>query len=438
MIKPIRSVLLKFTLCCLLAVWWGSNDVQAQEKTAVQAEDLAIRIDVNDIDGVLYNTRMVQTFMDIKNKTGHKMPLQIAWSIMTDDWKPLKQVGINATVDAGNTLQAYCPLFDYPGPGFYRIAATVTAQSGKIYTASIVIGVEPEKITSQLTPQPDFDAFWANSLRELAAVPPSYKVTPQKRGAHAKTNLYKVEMTSFGGLVVRGWLEVPKKRGVYPVLLRVPGYEGNMEPIDQYDDLIVFSFNPRDHGDSDNTGERSYAMWTRGMEAKESYFYRGLYLDCIRAVDYLISRKDVDDSRIAIWGGSQGGGLSFATAALDQRIDLCIADIPFLSDWQKYFEVTHWGEIDLWFAAHPTQTWLSMLHTLSYFDTMNMASKINCRVIMGIGLQDDVCPPATSFATYNRIKSPKSYTIYKNSVHNQPESHYADRFELLRKAFEMR
>jgi len=274
-------------------------------------------------------------------------------------------------------------------------------------------------------------------LKELEAITPEYKVIPQKRDGNTKTNLFKVEMTSFGGLTVRGWLEVPKKKGIYPALLRVPGYQQNMKPIDKYDDLIVLSFNTRDHGESDNTGERSYAMWVRGLDTKENYYYRGIYLDCIRAVDFLMSRKDVDTNRIAIWGGSQGGGLSFATAALDQRIDLCISDIPFLCEWQKYFEITHWDEIDTWFEKHPEQTWQSMLQALSYFDTKNMAKRITCPVIMGIGLQDNVCPPATSFVTYNYINSPKEYTIYKDETHSQPESHYKNRFLMLKKMFNM-
>ncbi len=209
------------------------------------------------------------------------------------------------------------------------------------------------------------------------------------------------------------------------------------KPLDKYDDMIVFSFNTRDHGESDNSGDRSYDMWIRGMESKERYFYRGLFLDCIRALDYLESRTDVDTDRIAIWGGSQGGGLSFAISALDPRIALCIADIPYMCDYTRYFAITHWDEVDDWFAEHPTHTWQLMYHTLSYFDTKYMAHHIKCPVIMGIGLQDDVCPPSTSFMTYNLIDSKKEYSVYKTEKHSQPSSHYESRFLKIRKIFNM-
>lgn len=135
--------------------------------------------------------------------------------------------------------------------------------------------------------------------------------------------------------------------------------------------------------------------------------------------------------------GSKGGGLSFAAAALDQRIDLCIADIPFLCDWKKYFEVTHWNELDDWFAQHPDANWTSVLNTLVYYDTKNLALNISCPVIMGISLQDDVCPPVTSFVTYHYIRSKKEFTIYKKEGHHQPETHYQDRFLKLSKIFRM-
>lgn len=398
---------------------------------------LTVSLNVNDSDGVIYNDRSIPTFLEIQNHTDDTLTFIIEWLIETDDQRPLKQVSVSSKVKGHAIVKAFCPLFIFPGPGFFKITGTLTLQAGEQYKASKVIGVDPEKITAQLNPQADFLNFWTTSLKELESVAPEFKVIPVERNGKTRSNLFKVEMKSFGGLIVRGWLEEPKKPGKYPALIRVPGYTGNMEPIDKYDDLIVLSFNPRDHGESDNSGERSYAMWVRGMESKENYFYRGLYLDCIRAVDFIMTRNDVDRNRIAIWGGSQGGGLSFATAALDKRINLCIADIPFLCDWQKYFEVTHWDEMDDWFAQHPTATWTSVLKTLSYYDTKNMAGKITCPVIMDIGLQDDVCPPATSFATYNLIRSKKEYSIYKNEGHHQPDGHYENRFLRLRKIFKM-
>ena len=243
-------------------------------------------------------------------------------------------------------------------------------------------------------------------------------------------------MRSFGDIRVRGWYEVPKSKGPHPVILRVPGYGGNMKPIARFKDMIVFSFNPRGHGNSqeDIKGKPSN-YWIRGLDDKEGYYYQGAYLDCVRAVDFLCSRKEVDPERIAVAGGSQGGGLSLSTAALDSRISLCAPHIPFLTNWDLYFKTSHWPEMDKWIEAKESRTWQSTLKTMSYFDTMNMAPWIECPVFMGVGLQDAICPPVTCFAVYNRVKGKKEYRVYPHAKHHVDKAHHPLVFNWMRKHF---
>ncbi len=426
--------LIKLLLTMTLLVCWSSAIYAAETSSN---KSLKLGMDFNDSDGMLYNERVIQTYVEIQNTTQDTVQMQIRWKIETDTWRPLMEMNVRFELMPEVTRNAYCPWFELPGPGFFHINATITTENEEKYHASKVVGIDPEKIPVYTDAPDDFDAFWEESLKTLDKIDPKFKITPQERDKQAKTKLYKVEMQSWDGLTMRGWLEVPKKRGKYPALLKVPGYNSNQKPIDIYDDLIVLSFNPRSHGESDDGQDAEIDMWIRGLESEQKYYYRGAYLDCIRAVDFLESRQDVDQDRIAIWGGSQGGGFAFATAALDSRIDLCMADIPWLSDWDNYFAITHWSEIGDWFASNPSQNWESMLNTLSYFDTKNMADRIDCPVIMGIGLQDGVCPPSTSFATYNLVKSPKEYTIYKHAGHWQPKIHYENRFKWLRDNFNM-
>ncbi|MGL1888134.1 MAG: acetylxylan esterase [Reichenbachiella sp.] len=404
-------------------------------KASAQEKPFSISLNVQDQDGIYHGKNMVQSILKVHNQTNEDIKVTIEWSIATDRWKPLMNRTLAATVKANDSLTRYCPIFLYPEPGFYRVFAKVSSNTGLIQDVQQVIGIDPEQMSYETSANNDFQKFWDSSIAELKQIEPSYKVTAVQREKSAKTDLYKVEMKSFQNLTVRGWLEVPKKKGKYPTLLRVPGYTENMEPIDQYDDMIVFSFNTRDHGESDNTGPRGYDMWVRGMESEYDYYYRGIILDCLQAVDFLSTRDDVDMDRLAVWGGSQGGGLSFWTAALDVRIDLCIADVPYLCDMQNYFEITHWEEVDTWFERNPDQTWQTILNTWTYFDSKNVAKNIQCPVWMGIGLQDDVCPPSTSFATYNLLRVPKKYNVYKSEYHWQPDIHYVNRFRDLREFF---
>ena len=299
----------------------------------------------------------------------------------------------------------------------------------------------PEKVRSELTKESDFDGFWKDSLTELKAIEPDFEVVPQPSRGSESTDVVEVTMRSHGHIHVRGWLEIPRSKGPHPAVIRVPGYGANMKPLgdgSNWKDMVVFSFNPRGHGNSvDEVPGTSEDYWIRGLDDKRTYYYRGAYLDCVRAVDFISSRADVDQTQIAVWGGSQGGGFAFATAALDPRIDFCAADIPFLCDWVNYFKLTHWPEMDKWIADSDTRSWESTLQTLSYFDTMNMADRIRCRTVMGIGLQDAVCPPSTSFAAYNRVAGQKSFRIYRDKGHGLGSSHWNWVWQQMRDAFEL-
>ena len=210
-----------------------------------------------------------------------------------------------------------------------------------------------------------------------------------------------------------------------------------MKPINKWDDIVVFSFNPRGHGNSqDEVPHDPVDYWIRGLEDKNEYYYRGAYLDCIRALDFVASRADVNQDKIAVWGGSQGGGFALTMAALDQRVDLCVTDIPFLCDWVNYFKLTEWPEMNKWIDDREGHTWESTLRTLSYFDTMNLADRIQCPTIMGVGLQDQVCPPTTNFAAFNHIGSKdKKFRIYHDKGHGLGGTHYRWVWEQVRTAF---
>jgi len=365
---------------------------------------------------------------EVKNTSSEKLKGKFRWEVETVAFKAKESKPVSLRI-AGKETETFEYELKMKVPGFVKVSCTV-AESGEEseVTRSKRVGCAPTEVLTELTKEKDFDKFWARSLEELGEVEPNYELIemPQKEGTDVE--LYELVMRSFGGVRVRGWLEVPKSQGPHTALLRVPGYTQNMRPVGDTGGAIVLSFNIRGHGNStDDVPGNPKDFWVRGLDDKEDYYYRGAYLDCVRAVDYLCSRDDVDQDRITIWGGSQGGGLSFATAALDQRIDLCIADIPWLCDWENYLVLagkTDDEEITAWMGAKRSRTRKAVLKTLSYFDTMNLADRIQCPTLMGIGLQDPICPPSTSFATFNRIPAERDYRIYEDSGHGLGGPHY--------------
>jgi cephalosporin-C deacetylase len=325
-------------------------------------------------------------------------------------------------------------------PGFYKASLSLESKMGnKKY--SFNFGYKPEKIVSPPDPQPDFNEFWKKARAELATVDPQYRMIRIDSLCTDTHNVYLVEMRSLGNTLIRGWYQVPVKPGRYPAIMQVPGYSSVMVPsyINYGDDIIGFGLNVRGHGNSTddiNPGFPGYIL--TGLEDKDKYIYRGTYMDCNRGIDFLCSRPEVDISRIAVEGASQGGALTFVTAALNNdRIAVCAPAVPFLSDFRDYFSVAVWpgNEFTDLVENQKKLTWDQVFYTLSYFDIKNLAPMIKAPLIMGVGLTDDVCPPHINFAAYNQVTSEKKYIVYPGSGHGLPESFYRAKMDWIREKF---
>jgi cephalosporin-C deacetylase len=167
---------------------------------------------------------------------------------------------------------------------------------------------------------------------------------------------------------------------------------------------------------------------THNLTDRNTYSYRGFYVDALRAVDFLLSRSEVDGRRIGITGGSQGGALTIVTAALRHEITCAAAGAPYLCGFMDAARLTHsypYEEINDYLRMHPEREDL-VRETLNYFDGINFAPAIQCPIIVSLGLQDDVCPPETGFALFREIGSveKKLYT-YDNCMHDAGSAWHA-------------
>jgi cephalosporin-C deacetylase-like acetyl esterase len=324
-------------------------------------------------------------------------------------------------------------------PGFYDFTATLTGESGTV-RREFSLGVRPESIVSAPSREDDFTDYWRRARRELDAVEPQFRLIRQDDLCTDTREIFLLEMRSLGNILIRGWYMRPVKEGVYPALLHVQGYSSTMSPASLYpgDDMVALALNIRGHGNSRDhldPGFPGYLLHNIGD--KEVYIYRGAYMDCVRAVDFLYSRSEVDTSRVAVLGGSQGGALSFATAALDpERIDLCVPHVPFLSDFPDYFRIASWpgGEV-FRFLEETGISQEEAFHTLSYIDIKNLAPWIQAPVHMAIGLRDRTCPPHINFAAYNQLSVEKRYIVYPEAGHGLPPAYHLLKYQVIREQF---
>jgi cephalosporin-C deacetylase len=235
-------------------------------------------------------------------------------------------------------------------PGFLRCVARVEI-GGKTYRGLATAAFAPERIVPTVTDPPDFDAFWNTGKAALANVPMAARVTAMPALSTAKADVYQVEIASIGSAPdtsskVFGILCEPKAGDRLPAVLYVPG--AGMRPalgmIEACEKGII-TLQIGIHGIPTTYDQAFYADLASGalrgyynynLDDRDRYYYRRVYLGCLRANDFLVSRPRFDGSDLAVYGGSQGGALSIVTAALDSRVKGLVAAYPALADTTGY------------------------------------------------------------------------------------------------------
>lgn len=408
---------------------------------------VTVDIDHGHADGIYPAGSPMDLSATIRNTAFETIKGTVRWQVGSDTWRidqrdSFADVSKPLTLSAGNSHNETLT-FEPLAAGFFQVTCTFARDGEKTpISQSRMRGYAPEKIDRPTDAPKDLRAFWDQTIAELATVAPQYNVAPSPEWSTAHTDCFLVEMRSLGDVRIRAWFEVPKSAGPHPVLLRVPGYTQGMKPAQSIPNMAVLSLNIRGHGNSTDD-EPAYEWWgpgdylLRGLDDPQKFFYRGAIMDCLRGVDFVASRPEIDTKRIGITGGSQGGMLSFTTAALDKRIALCAPDIPFVADSMKGFEMTKWPGSVLrhWLGRDPKNTWEIASATFSYIDPKNLAGWIECPVLMGVGLQDTATPAPTAFAAYNQLRSPKAYRLYPEAGHSTPPEHVEAKMAWIREQF---
>lgn len=273
--------------------------------------------------------------------------------------------------------------------------------------------------TATRTSQKEIDAFWNETRKELAAVPMNVNVTKVKEALPYRK--YKIVLQSLGGVSIVGYLSLPVQgespAKPWPVIVTASGYGGNQQGImlgecqRGYAILQVF---PRGQGPSAEYFKLRGDKLTLELKKPEGAYYQGAYTDVIRMIDYIVTRPDIDSSRIALAATSQGAGISLAVASLDSRVKVVVAHVPFLCNMRLAATMPSLvrGLLDKAKANNDKS-----LHTLDYFDPLNLVSHLHVPVLMSAGGKDHTCPQQTIRSVYKRINSIKELKFYPNLAH---------------------
>ena len=274
---------------------------------------------------------------------------------------------------------------------------------------------------------PDFDDFWAAILAEAAAIPLNPSLLHLPHRSTPTVDVYEIGYDSLDGLRIAGWYCLPNEAHLsppYPALLLMPGYisEPTLPKAWARLGYAAVGVAPRGKLRSNARYNPGYpGLLVDNIVDRNTYAYRGFYIDACRAVDFVQSRPEVDASRIGVHGGSQGGALTITTAALRPEAITCGAPgAPYLCGIMDAASLTHswpYEEINDYLRRYPERQ-EQVRQTVAYFDGINFAPRITCPMLINIGLGDDVCPPETGYALVAAMPGPTELHAYADCAHD--------------------
>jgi cephalosporin-C deacetylase len=292
-------------------------------------------------------------------------------------------------------------------------------------------GYRPER-----TEPADFDEFWTTTLADARS---RRRPTRFERVHHELRSLdvFDVTFEGFAGQPIRAWLILPKGReGPLPVVVEYVGYGGGRGlpihwlgwPAAGYAAFVMDTrgqgsmFVPGDTPDLDpeGGGDPQYpGFLTRGILDPARYYYRRVFTDAVMAVAAAREHEAVDPERVVAAGGSQGGAIALATAALEPSVSAALIDVPFLSHFRRAIEITDeqpYVELRHFLSVHRDRE-AAVFRTLSYFDGVNLATRALVPALFSVGLMDAICPPSTVFAAFNYYAGPKEIKVWPFNGH---------------------
>ncbi|XVV09084.1 acetylxylan esterase [Actinoplanes sp. CA-131856] len=298
----------------------------------------------------------------------------------------------------------------------------------------MIIDLSPEQLAtyrSSVTAPDDFDDFWAGTLSGQGDIDVRMSEVPS---ALRTITTYDLTFRGFGGQDIHAWLRVPAAaEGPLPAVVQYVGYGGGRGH--ELENLLWASAGYA-HLQMDTRGQGSGwslgvtpdeapsppqvpGVLTRGILDPAGYYYRRLFTDAVRAVDAARTLDVVDNDRIHVVGGSQGGGMSLAVAGLRRDLAGVVAFVPFLCDFPRAVRVTDafpYREIINYLAVHRGEE-EQVFRTLAYFDGVNFAARATAPALFSVALRDATCPSSTVYGAFHNYAGPKEMKVWEYNGH---------------------
>jgi cephalosporin-C deacetylase-like acetyl esterase/lysophospholipase L1-like esterase len=313
------------------------------------------------------------------------------------------------------------------GPGTLLVEVLWTDANDKVQTDRGGLVVEPGKIEAVKEEPADFDAFWADKIAELEAVPMDPRLTSKDVGI-AGVDYALVSMNNIRGTSINGQIARPTDGERFPALLRVQ-YAGvyGLQPewVTDRAQQGWLALNILSHDLPVDEDEAFYAeqregpldnYFRQGNDDRETSYFLRMYLSCYRAVEYLKSRPDWNGEVLVVTGASQGGQQTFVTAGLHPDVTAALALVPAGADFNGR-EAGRAVGFPYWWNGEGDKDLAAIAEVGGYYDIVNFARRIRAPMLIGNGLKDVTCPPTGIFAAANQLEPYHEMVILPDSGH---------------------
>lgn len=443
----------KFYLFALLAILFGAcgcekqgngDPEQPQEEAVMDNPDMSlISQSVPVTDNWVWSGKPQITIHITNNNTG-AVKLGAKAVITTDKKEAVFTLTDSVIVGAKSQKDLVLTTTTAIDPGIYHAVCSVNATEVRAFNFAI----DPFQITSANDKPADFDQFWQAAKEQLAAIDMDAKLTEIPQRSSATCKVYLVEMSSVpDGLTgtpvkIRGYYCEPQDGQKHPVIMHYYGYDtqGYTGEVacpwgGQYAEFYLSHrgqyLNNRPAGTNLGVAEETtniYGDWFRyNLGEKDSYYYRGAYMDVVQSIRFMATRDCADMTKLFAEGSSQGGALTYVAAALsDYPFTAIAANVAFMGDFADAKDIeslAYWEISDhYWVDGVPIET---SIRYLPYFDIKHMTPKISCAVLGSSGLADETCPARLNLVPFNNLATPadkKEYIIEPLMGHSFPAS----------------
>ena len=328
------------------------------------------------------------------------------------------------------------------------VSVEVHENNGK--PSSIGYLVAPEGFRSGYSEPSDLMQYWDNQRKILKALPMQVKTANLEvpEWCLGKYTCQDVEINCLGPSPVRAYMAKPvnaKKKSLPIIILcRAAGVSGNWCRC-QVDECVgnaakgngALSLDLNAHGMLNGQDDDYYRMLENGLlhnyyehnaADRETYYFKGMYLRLMRAIEYMTRQPEWDGRRILIIGESQGGGQAVAAAGLDSRVSAIVLNVPAMQDLggARAGRRSGWPQ-PIENHQHLSQSQLDA--TLPYFDGSQLIRHSKAEIYCEIGLIDTTCPPSAIWSSLNNAKGKKTINCVPYRTHAWPSGAFRQPWE---------